>query len=258
MRGVGDLFAPAHRGKRARGVTSGASAPRIVVALDYADATPALALAGRLDPGLCRLKVGKELFTAAGPGLVETLMKRGFTIFLDLKFHDIPNTVAGACKAAAALGVWMVNVHALGGSAMMAAAREALAGVKARPRLVAVTLLTSLGDNDLRELGIGGTPADAVLRLATLARASGMDGVVCSAQEAALLRRACGTDFCLVTPGIRPAESAQDDQSRVMTPAAALAAGADYLVIGRPITRAADPLAALRAISSGIASGGHD
>ncbi|MDH5534354.1 MAG: orotidine-5'-phosphate decarboxylase [Betaproteobacteria bacterium] len=229
-----------------------ASAPRIVVALDFAEATPALALAGRLDPELCRLKIGKELFTAAGPGLVETLMQRGFAIFLDLKFHDIPNTVAGACRAAAALGVWMVNVHALGGRAMMTAAREALAAYKTPPRLVAVTLLTSLGDRDLAELGIGGTPADTVLRLAMLARASGLDGVVCSAQEAVLLRRACGADFCLVTPGIRPADSGQDDQSRVMTPMAALAAGADYLVIGRPITRAADPLAALRAISENL------
>jgi len=239
-------------------VTSPALAPRIVVALDYADATPALALAGRLDPELCQLKIGKELFTAAGPGLVEALMKRGFAIFLDLKFHDIPDTVAGACKAAAALGVWMVNVHALGGRAMMTAAREALADCKAPPRLVAVTLLTSLGDRDLAELGIGGTPADAVLRLATLARDCGLDGVVCSAREAALLRRECGADFCLVTPGIRPAGSARDDQSRVMTPEAALAAGADYLVIGRPITRAADPLAVLRAISGSIASGGRD
>jgi orotidine-5'-phosphate decarboxylase len=224
------------------------TAPRIIVALDFDDAYPALALVARLDPQLCRLKVGTELFTAAGPALVETLVKRGFAVFLDLKFHDIPNTVAGACKAAAGLGVWMVNVHALGGRAMMMAAREALGGFRTPPMLVAVTLLTSLGDGDLTDLGLSGRAADAVLRLAKLARASGLDGVVCSAQEAALIRRECGGDFCLVTPGIRPADAARDDQSRVMTPAAALAAGADYLVIGRAITRAADPLSTLQSI----------
>ncbi|MDR0480665.1 MAG: orotidine-5'-phosphate decarboxylase [Gallionellaceae bacterium] len=221
---------------------------RIIVALDYPDAAPALELAARLEPSLCRLKVGKELFTAAGPQLVEQLMRRGFEIFLDLKFHDIPNTTAQACKAAAALGVWMVNVHALGGRKMMAVAREAVAQAAYPPKLIAVTVLTSMAQEDLAEIGITGQAADMVLRLARLAQASGLDGVVCSAQEAAMLRRECGAGFCLVTPGIRPAEAAADDQSRVMTPRAALEAGSDYLVIGRPITRAPDPLFALQEI----------
>lgn len=223
--------------------------PRIIVAVDCADAQSALALAGRLSPELCRLKVGKELFTATGPQLLEQLQQRGFEIFLDLKFHDIPNTVAQACKAAASLGVWMVNVHALGGRRMMEAAQEALTHAARPPKLIAVTVLTSMGPADLAELGITATPAQLVLHLAQLARNSGMDGVVCSAQEAALLRRECGETFCLVTPGIRPAEAALDDQSRVMTPRAARENGSDYLVIGRPVTRADDPLRALRAIT---------
>src|SRR5262245_1059038 len=227
--------------------------PRIIVALDSPDAKSALALAQRVDPQLCHLKVGKELYTAAGPSLVEKLRKSGFDIFLDLKFHDIPNTVAGACTAAAQLGVWMINVHALGGRAMMSAAREALGSSKARPRLTAVTLLTSMGDADLSEVGLVGKPQEVVLRLAGLARDCGLDGVVCSAQETAALRSRFGRDFCLVTPGIRPTEAAQDDQVRVATPRQAIANGSDYLVIGRPITRAADPLAALRAIQAEIA-----
>jgi orotidine-5'-phosphate decarboxylase len=229
-----------------------AAGPRVIVALDYPDAKSALALADRLDPKLCRVKVGKELFTAAGPALVEALVKRDFAVFLDLKYHDIPNTVASACRAAAALGIWMINVHALGGRAMMEAARDALAASVRRPKLISVTVLTSHGPADLAELGIAGTPAEVVLRLARLTRASGLDGVVCSAQEAALLKQECGSDFCLVTPGIRPAQAGADDQSRVMTPAAALAAGADYLVIGRPITRAGDPLQALAQIAAEI------
>jgi orotidine-5'-phosphate decarboxylase len=231
------------------------SDPRIIVALDYADAKDALALASRLDPRLCRLKVGKELFTAAWPALLEKLHKPGFGVFLDLKYHDIPNTVAGACRAAAELGVWMINVHALGGRAMMAAARDALAAGTGRPspRLIAVTLLTSMGAGDMADVGLGGSPQEAVLKLARLAQACGLDGVVCSAQEAAALRRQCGKDFCLVTPGIRPAEAGRDDQSRVATPRQAIADGSDYLVIGRPITRAPDPLAALRRISDEIA-----
>ena len=219
--------------------------PKIIVALDYPDAAPALALAERLQPALCRLKVGKELFTASGPALLEQLMRRGFEIFLDLKFHDIPNTAAQACKAAAGLGVWMVNVHALGGRKMLNAAREAIANSSHQPKLIAVTLLTSMAQEDLADIGIGATPAEMVLRLAILARDSGLDGVVCSAQEAALLRRQCGDGFCLVTPGIRPAQASLDDQSRVMTPLAALQAGSSYLVIGRPITKAVDPLQAL-------------
>ena len=226
--------------------------PRIIVALDFPDAKGALALAKRLDPKLCRVKVGKELYTAAGPSLVEKLQRSGFGVFLDLKFHDIPNTVAAACAAAAQLGVWMVNLHALGGRAMMSAAREALAGTGARPRLTAVTLLTSLGAAELSEVGLAGNPQEVVLRLAGLAQECGLDGVVCSAQEAAALRARFGREFCLVTPGIRPAEAARNDQNRIATPRQAVANGADYLVIGRSITRAADPLAALRDINTEI------
>ena len=223
--------------------------PRIIVALDFAAQEDALALAAMLDPKLCRLKVGKELFTAAGPVLVERLAGSGFEVFLDLKFHDIPNTVASACKAAAKLGVWMLNVHALGGSRMMEAARASLEGMVKRPRLIAVTVLTSMGPGDLKELGLPGDPRETVLRLAKLAHASGLDGVVCSAQEAAPLRQELGAGFCLVTPGIRPAFSAQDDQVRIVTPAEAIRLGSDYLVIGRPITKAADPLQALKQIN---------
>jgi orotidine-5'-phosphate decarboxylase len=223
--------------------------PKIIIALDYPIAPPALALADRLDPALCRLKVGKELFTAAGPALLEELMHRGFQLFLDLKFHDIPNTVAQACKAAANLGVWMVNVHALGGRKMLEAAREAISIGGHRPKLIAVTMLTSMAQQDLDEIGINATLADMVLRLATLARGIGLDGVVCSAQEAGLLRKHCGKEFCLVTPGIRPVNAKLDDQSRVMSPKAAMQAGSNYLVIGRPITQAADPLQALLEIN---------
>jgi orotidine-5'-phosphate decarboxylase len=226
---------------------------RIIVALDYPNAASAIALADRLDPSQCRVKVGKELFTAAGPDLVRQLVARGFDVFLDLKYHDIPNTVAGACAAAAALGVWMLNVHALGGRAMMQAAAKAVNGVARRPKLIAVTVLTSMGDRDRDEVGLGGDSAIAtVLRLAKLAQASGLDGVVCSPQEAAAVRAACGSGFCMVTPGIRAAESGVDDQKRVATPRAAIANGADYLVIGRPITQAADPLAALRCINQDL------
>lgn len=226
--------------------------PKIIVALDYPAAAPALALAERLQPALCRLKVGKELFTATGPALLEQLMQRGFEIFLDLKFHDIPNTTAQACKAAAGLGVWMVNVHGLGGRKMLEAARDAVAQAARPPKLIAVTVLTSMAQQDLADIGIAATPAEMVLRLAKLAQGSGLDGVVCSAQEAALLREQCGDEFCLVTPGIRPAQASLDDQSRVMTPLAALQAGSSYLVIGRPITQAADPLQALLDINKEI------
>ena len=226
--------------------------PKIIIALDYSAAAPALALADRLEPSLCRLKVGKELFTATGPALLEQLMQRGFEVFLDLKFHDIPNTTAQACKAAASLGVWMVNVHALGGRKMLVAAREAIVNSAQQPKLIAVTMLTSMAQQDLVEIGINATPAEMVLRLATMARDSGLDGVVCSAQEAALLRKQFGNEFCLVTPGIRPAHASLDDQSRVMTPHAALQAGSSYLVIGRPITQAANPLQALLDINQEI------
>ncbi|MBW8370503.1 MAG: orotidine-5'-phosphate decarboxylase [Thiobacillus sp.] len=221
---------------------------KIIVALDFPDAASALALVDRLDPALCRLKVGKELFTVAGPDLVRALVARGFEVFLDLKFHDIPNTVAAACRAAAGLGVWMLNVHASGGRRMMSAAHEALADLPQRPLLIAVTVLTSMSAEDLGEVGISAAPADQVLRLARLTQACKFDGVVCSAQEAAMLRVDLGADFRLVTPGIRPAGSEVGDQRRVMTPVEALRAGATDLVSGRPITAAADPLAALKQI----------
>jgi len=221
--------------------------PKIVVALDYPAAAPALALVERLDPGRCALKVGKELFTRAGPALVETLVGLGYRVFLDLKFHDIPNTVAAACDAAADLGVWMVNVHASGGRRMMEAARERLAARTQPPLLIAVTVLTSLDRDDLAEIGCPDEPLARVLRLARLTQAAGLDGIVCSPLEAAAVRRELGAGFVLVTPGVRPGSAAVGDQKRVMTPRDALAAGADYLVIGRPITAAADPLAALAA-----------
>ena len=225
---------------------------KIIVALDYADADSALALVARLDPALCRLKVGKELFTVAGPELVRTLVARGFEVFLDLKFHDIPNTAAAACRAAAGLGVWMLNVHASGGRRMMAAAQAALADLPKPPLLIAVTVLTSMSAEDLGEVGVAGSPADQVLRLARLTHACKLDGVVCSAQEAAMLRANLGNGFRLVTPGIRPAGFDAGDQHRVMTPAEALRAGATDLVIGRPIPAAPDPLAALEQIQSDI------
>jgi orotidine-5'-phosphate decarboxylase len=225
---------------------------KIIVALDFADAVSALKLVDRLDPALCRLKVGKELFTAAGPEFVRELVARGFDVFLDLKFHDIPNTVAAACRAAASLGVWMLNVHASGGRRMMIAAREALADLPQPPLLIAVTVLTSMSAEDLSEVGVAAAPADQVLRLARLTRACQLDGVVCSAREAALLRVDLGESFRLVTPGIRPAGADTGDQRRVMTPLEALRAGASDLVIGRPITAAADPLAALQQIQFDI------
>jgi orotidine-5'-phosphate decarboxylase len=226
----------------------------VIVALDFAQAKAALELAARLDPLLCRVKVGKELFTAAGPQLVEALVQRGFDVFLDLKFHDIPNTVAGACKAGAALGVWMLNVHTLGGAAMMRAAREAIDKSAHQPLLIGVTILTSLGDSELLSVGLHGTAAENVLRLAQLAKQSGLDGVVCSSQEAQLLRKQMNASFALVTPGIRLADAGKDDQTRVLTPVEALKAGASYLVIGRPITQSADPIATLTLINEQISS----
>ncbi len=227
--------------------------PRIVVALDFADPAEAMALVARLDPALCRVKVGKELFTRAGPALVADVQRRGFEVFLDLKFHDIPCTVAAACRAAADLGVWMVNVHASGGVRMLAAAREALGAANPdRPWLVAVTVLTSLERSDLAALGLDEEPLVLATRLADLAARGGCDGVVCSAHEAAALRATHGPTFVLVTPGIRPATAAGDDQRRIMGPSEALAAGSDYLVIGRPITAAPDPAAALRTVSAEI------
>lgn len=219
--------------------------PKVIVALDYPTAAPALSLVERLQPSLCRLKVGKELFTASGPELLDKLMRGGFDVFLDLKFHDIPNTTAQACKAAASLGVWMVNVHALGGRKMLDAAREAVSSSAQQTKLIAVTLLTSMAKQDLIELGINESPAEMVLRLARMTKDCGLDGVVCSAQEASLLRENCGEEFCLVTPGIRPLQASLNDQSRVMSPLDAIKAGSSYLVIGRPVTQAKDPLQAL-------------
>jgi orotidine-5'-phosphate decarboxylase len=225
---------------------------KIIVALDYPSADAAIALAKQLDPARCRLKIGKELFTRSGPKTVETLVSQGFDIFLDLKYHDIPNTVAKACAAAADLGVWMLNVHTLGGSAMMTAARETIGNAPDRPLLIGVTLLTSMDQHTFAQIGLQGTITDTVLRLAKLADKSGLDGVVCSAQEASQLRAQHGDDFQLITPGIRPANSEQGDQHRTMTPAEALAAGSSYLVIGRPITAAENPMAALHAIEESL------
>ncbi|HVF62631.1 MAG TPA: orotidine-5'-phosphate decarboxylase [Casimicrobiaceae bacterium] len=231
--------------------------PRIIVALDYADAAPARAMLDRLDPKACSVKVGKELFTGAGPELVRDCVARGFRVFLDLKYHDIPNTVGHACAAATRLGVWMLNVHAAGGAAMLAAARQGVdraAAEQSRPAplLIAVTVLTSLDDAGLASVGVGeGAEANA-MRLARVAHENRLDGVVCSARDAAALRAAFGSSFKLVTPGIRLADTADDDQARIATPTNARSAGADYLVIGRPITQAPDPLATLAAIRESI------
>ncbi len=221
--------------------------PRIVVALDYAEAKSARDIVARLDPNRCRLKIGKELFTRSGPQFVEELVKQNFDVFLDLKFHDIPNTTAKACQAAADLGVWMVNVHASGGEKMMEAAREAIEQCSHKPLLIGVTVLTSMSRQDLSQIGLDVDPAAQVERLAILAKQSGMDGVVCSAQEAAQLRE-MWCDACLVTPGIRPVWAAKGDQQRIMTPSQAVEAGASYLVIGRPITGAEEPMLALEKI----------
>ena len=227
--------------------------PKIVVALDYDQQAKALALADQLDPAQCRLKIGKEMFTKFGPELVRAIQQRGFQVFLDLKFHDIPNTVAGAVKAAADLGVWMVNVHASGGPKMMVAAREALQSYGAqRPLLIAVTVLTSFDAEQLAAIGITRSIDEHVLALAKLTEQSGLDGVVCSAREASVLRAQAGAGFCLVTPGIRPAGSAAGDQVRTLTPKEALQAGSSYLVIGRPITGAPDPLKALCEIAESL------
>jgi orotidine-5'-phosphate decarboxylase len=228
------------------------SGSRIIVALDFADEKSALAFVERLQPELCRLKIGKELFTRCGPVIVEKLAKRGFDIFLDLKYHDIPNTVAQACAAAASLGVWMLNVHALGGRRMLEAARESLANLENPPLLIAVTVLTSMDENDLRNIGIREAPAELAVKLAGLAQEAGLNGIVCSAQEATIMRAHFGADFKLVTPGIRLAGDATGDQRRIMTPTDAIKAGADYLVIGRSITDLCDPLGRLTAINAEI------
>ncbi|MEI8608090.1 orotidine-5'-phosphate decarboxylase [Enterovibrio sp. Hal110] len=228
--------------------------PKVIVALDYPNIDQALAFVDRIEPGSCHLKVGKEMFTLYGPDYVRQLHARGHTVFLDLKFHDIPNTCARAVAAAAELGVWMVNVHATGGERMMVAAREALEPYgKDKPLLIGVTVLTSMEQSDLEGVGIARAPQDHVMSLATLTRNSGLDGVVCSAHESSMLKTSLGSDFKLVTPGIRPAGSNAGDQRRIMTPVEAVAAGSDYLVIGRPITQAADPMAVLTEINASLA-----
>jgi len=226
--------------------------PRVIVALDFSDQKQAIEFSRKATPDLCRLKVGKELFTSAGPALVEKLVADGYDVFLDLKYHDIPNTVERAAAAAARLGVWMLNVHALGGKPMMQAAREGVASVARRPFLIAVTLLTSMSSDDLLALGIETPLPQMVEKLARDALACGLDGVVCSAREAPLLRESIGTSALLVTPGIRPEWAAANDQQRIVTPLQALRDGASYLVIGRPITQHANPAEALQLISDSI------
>lgn len=233
-------------------VEKGVPDPRVIVALDYCDKGSVLGLLDQLTPDLCRLKVGKELFTSLGPAIVETLIARGFDVFLDLKFHDIPNTVAKAVEAAANMGVWMLNVHASGGQGMMEAARDAVLKSRHQPLLIAVTVLTSMDSREFANIGLTGSVEQQVLRLATLTRQCGLDGVVCSAREAALLRRNIEQPFCLVTPGIRPSGSSDDDQQRIVTPGDAISFGSDYLVVGRPVTRSNAPIAVLKAINAEI------
>lgn len=228
---------------------------KIIVALDFNSSSRAVEFVNNLDPKLCRLKIGKELFTAAGPNLVETMIKKEFDVFLDLKFHDIPNTVASAVQVAADLGVWMLNVHISGGSTMMQSAKDAILSHRDRkPILIGVTVLTSMSSTELSEIGIDNNLKDHVVKLAKLAYQSGLDGVVCSAEEAKLLRNSMPADFILVTPGIRREQDAAGDQKRVITPSQAIRNGSDYLVVGRPITQAASPSAALAAFNSEIAS----
>ena len=228
---------------------------KIIVALDFNSSSRAVEFVDNLDPKLCRVKIGKELFTAAGPSLVETMIKKKFDVFLDLKFHDIPNTVARAVQVAADLGVWMLNVHISGGSTMMKSAKDAiLSHGGCKPILIGVTVLTSISSTELSEIGIKNDLKDQVVQLAKLAYQSGLDGVVCSAEEAKLLRNSMPADFILVTPGIRREQDAAGDQKRVITPSQAIRSGSDYLVVGRPITQAVSPTAALAAFNSEIAS----
>jgi len=224
---------------------------KVIVALDFPDETSAMKLVDQINPALCRLKIGKELFTRSGPELVKRIVNRGYDVFLDLKYHDIPNTVANACKAAADLGVWMINVHALGGPAMLAAARTALSASDS-PLLIAVTILTSSSNADLQAVGIDHTLDEMVKRLAALARREGIDGVVCSAQETRELKSSLGSEFILVTPGIRYPTDSADDQKRIVSPVDAVRLGSDYLVIGRPITQANVPAQKILTINSEI------
>lgn len=228
------------------------SSSRVIVSLDFPDKDAAMGLVSKLEPEACRVKVGKELFTCSGPALVNSLVERGFDVFLDLKYHDIPNTVARACEAAARLGVWMLNVHTSGGRNMLLAAREAIDKAQNRPLLIGVTVLTSMSAEDLQEVGINRSPEEQVLNLAGLAAGSKLDGVVCSARESRTLRSGFGEGFVLVTPGIRPAGTDVNDQKRVMTPSEAIKAGSHYLVIGRPITMAKEPLDVLEKINNEV------
>lgn len=226
---------------------------KVIVALDYETKKEAMQLVDQIDPSLCRLKVGKEMFTTLGTEFVKELQRRNFDVFLDLKFHDIPNTVARAVRSAADLGVWMVDMHASGGLRMMEAAKKILEPYgKDAPILIAITVLTSMEEVDLLQIGVNTSPEEHVIRLARLSQRAGLDGVVCSPQEVEILRQRCGNEFKLVTPGIRPEGSQLGDQRRVMTPREAINAGSDYLVIGRPITQAADPVAVLKQINASI------
>ncbi|WP_301099466.1 orotidine-5'-phosphate decarboxylase [Otariodibacter sp.] len=226
---------------------------KVIVALDYETEREALTLVDQVDPSLCRLKVGKEMFTTLGTNFVKQLQQRNFDIFLDLKYHDIPNTVARAVRSAADLGVWMVDLHASGGLRMMETAKKILEPYgKDAPLLIGVTVLTSMEDLDLLQIGINTSPMEQVIRLAHLCQRAGLDGVVCSPQEVEVLRTHCGDNFKLVTPGIRPEGSDIGDQRRVMTPREAITIGSDYLVIGRPITQAENPLAVLTEINQSI------
>ena len=214
----------------------------IVVAIDKASLNEALQLADQLDPSLCRVKVGKELFTRCGPQIINELHSRGFEVFLDLKFHDIPNTTAQAVLAAADMGVWMVNVHASAGLVAMQESKKRLVDAGHDTLLIAVTVLTSMTEEGLKGIGVDVAVTEQVERLALLTKEAGLDGVVCSAQEASQFKQLCGQQFQLITPGIRMAEGSADDQKRICTPSEAMQNGSDYLVIGRSITQAADPI----------------
>ena len=219
---------------------------RIIIPLDM-EYTSAVSIADKLDPNICRLKVGNQLFTSSGPKIVKTLHDKGFEIFLDLKFHDIPNTVYESVKSAANLGVWMINVHASGGSKMLDASKKALEGFDKPPLLIGVTILTSISEEILTEIGFNNLDKQ-VMRLTKLAQRSGLDGVVCAASDASKVKQTCGESFLTVTPGIRPKDADLNDQSRTSTPKEAIANGSDFLVIGRPITGSEDPTNALENI----------
>ena len=225
---------------------------KVIIARDYSEERQALCLVDQLTPEMCRLKIGKEMFTRFGPEFVKFIVSKGYDVFLDLKFHDIPTTVAKACTAAAGLGVWMINVHASGGMRMMEEAKQAVSNSGRSPMVIAVTVLTSMDDDTLRSTGVSRSPRDQVLALANMARKAGLDGIVCSAHEAEEVRAHTASDFVLVTPGIRPEATANNDQKRVMTPLQAVEAGADYIVIGRPVTESDDPVSVLRTINSEI------